>query len=366
MGVFESMTSFALRKTLALLLCLTPGAAAVAVAVPEQARAQAQPAPPVVRPSAPAALATRIRNLGDGFNGRVGIAVQSIDEGWRTGWKSDELYPQQSVSKFWVALTAMEAVDRGRISLSDRVTLGRGDLTLFHQPLAAKVLGNGGHTTTLGELLYEAITKSDNTANDKLMRSVGGPDAVRGFIARHNITGVRFYDGERALQSKIAGLIWSQSYSVGDAFYKARNALPHSIRKAAFDRYVEDPYDGASASAIVGALARLKRGELLSPSSTARLLSIMGNTRTGANRLKGGLRPGWSLSHKTGTGQVLGSVQAGYNDIGILTAPDGRSYAVAVMIKKTSTPLAVRMTLMNNVVRAVIDNHVSRGAVYTL
>ena len=33
----------------------------------------------------------------------------------------------------------------------------------------------------------------------------------------------------------------------------------------------------------------------------------MGNTKTGANRLKGGLRPGWTLSHKTGTGQVLGA-----------------------------------------------------------
>ena len=98
----------------------------------------------------------------------------------------------------------MDAVDRGSVSLNNRVSLGRGDLTLFHQPLAAKVLGNGAHTTTLGELLFEAITKSDNTANDKLMRSVGGPDAVRGFIARRNITGVRFYDGERALQSRIA------------------------------------------------------------------------------------------------------------------------------------------------------------------
>ena len=130
-----------------------------------------------------------------------------------------------------------------------------------------------------------------------------------------------------------------------------------SVRRSAFNRYVEDPYDGASANAIVGALARLKRGELLSPTSTARLLSIMGNTKTGPNRLKGGLKPGWSLSHKTGTGQVLGAVQAGYNDIGILTAPNGRSYAVAVMIKRTSTPLATRMTLMNNVVRAVIQQH---------
>jgi len=93
----------------------------------------------------------------------------------------------------------------------------------------------------------------------------------------------------------------------------------------------------------------------------------MGQTKTGANRLKGGLKPGWTLSHKTGTGQVLGSVQAGYNDIGILTAPDGRSYAVAVMIKRTSTPLATRMTLMNNVVRTVINQHdMTYGAPYTL
>ena len=129
------------------------------------------------------------------------------------------------------------------------------------------------------------------------------------------------------------------------------------MRKAAFDRYVEDPYDGAAPTAIVNALSRLKRGELLSPESTRRLLTVMGNTKTGANRLKGGLKPGWSLSHKTGTGQVFGPFQAGYNDIGVLTAPDGRSYAVAVMIKKTSVPLPTRMTLMNNVVRAVITQH---------
>jgi beta-lactamase class A len=367
------MTSTGFKSAVVLLLSLAPGAAATALPAPAASQASSSQAAPAVRPVAPAmkpiappALGARIRQLGNEFDGRVGIAVQSVNEGWRTGWKADDLYPQQSVSKFWVALTAMDAVDKGRVSLNDRVTLGRSDLTLFHQPIAAQILG-GGLTTTLGDLMFKAITTSDNTANDKLMRSVGGPDAVRGFIARHNITGVRFYDGERALQSRIAGLIWSQSYSIGDAFYKARNALPLAVRKAAFERYIEDPYDGAAPNAIVSALAKLKRGELLSPSSTARLLSIMGNTKTGANRLKGGLKPGWSLSHKTGTGQVLGSVQAGYNDIGILTAPNGRSYAVAVMIKRTSTPLPTRMTLMNNVVRAVIDAHeASSGAAYTL
>lgn len=313
---------------------------------------------------APQFIRDRVNELGRNFNGRVGIAVRSIDDGWATGWKADELYPQQSVSKLWVSITALDAVDKGRVRLDDRVTLTRDDLTLFHQPIAAKIAG-GGYTTTLDDLMFKAITTSDNTCNDKLMRSVGGPQAVRAMIAAKHLGNIRFYNGERALQSRIAGLIWSPSYSVGNAFYQARDALPLAIRKAAFDRYVEDPFDGAAPSAIASALARLKRGELLSPESTRRLLWIMGNTKTGANRLKGGLAAGWTLSHKTGTGQVLGAYQAGYNDIGILTAPDGRSYSVAVMIKKTSVPLPTRMAMMNEVVRAVIAQHdMLRGSAY--
>ena len=290
------------------------------------------------------------------FNGRVGIAVRSIDDNWSTGWKADELYPQQSVSKLWVSITAMDAVDKGRVSLDDKVTLTRSDLTVFHQPIRSLIL-DGGYTTTLSDLMVKAITTSDNTANDKLMRAVGGPTAVRGMIKNKHLGAIRFYDGERALQSRIAGLIWSPSYSIGNAFFDARDALPRSVRQAAFNRYVDDPYDGAAPSAIAAALARLKRNELLSPASSARLLDIMSHTKTGANRLKGGLQPGWVLNHKTGTGQELDGYQAGYNDIGILTAPDGRSYSVAVMIKLTRVPLPTRMAMMNNVVRAVIAQH---------
>src|SRR4029434_2306592 len=126
-----------------------------------------------------------------------------------------------------------------------------------HQPIAARILG-GGATMSLNQLMYEALTKSDNTANDKLMRSVGGPGAVRAMIADKGLGAIRFYDGERALQSEIAGLIWAQSYSIGNSFYSARDSLPYAVRKASFDRYVADPYDGAAPSAIVSALSRLK------------------------------------------------------------------------------------------------------------
>jgi beta-lactamase class A len=344
-------------------------ALSVATAVGVSAMSHA-PAPPIkpkhaaakLVPAAPAFIAWHIPELGQGFNGQVGIAVKSIDDGWSTGWKANELYPQQSVSKLWVAITAMDAVDKGKVSLDQPVTLTRDDLTLFHQPIAEEVLKAGSFTTTLGDLMLREITQSDNTANDKLMRSVGGPDAVRAVIKAKHLGPIRFDDGERALQSKIAGLSWKPEYSIGHAFFDARDALPPEARKAAFERYVANPYDGAAPSAIVNALARLKRGELLSPASTQYLLDIMSHTVTGANRLKGGLAPGWVLNHKTGTGQVLGDAQAGYNDIGILTAPDGKSYAVAVMIRLTSMPLPVRMELMNNVVRAVIAQHDMQNA----
>src|SRR4051794_18905753 len=61
--------------------------------------------------SAPQYIRDRVDELGRAFDGRVGIAVRSIDDGWSTGWKEDELYPQQSVSKLWVSITALDAVD---------------------------------------------------------------------------------------------------------------------------------------------------------------------------------------------------------------------------------------------------------------
>lgn len=358
------MTSIARGLGLSLLI-LAGGAvgASGAQQVPSAAKgAPAVPAPvpvPVRAPQpveAPRYLADRVDRLGKAFSGRVGITVRSVDDDWSTAWRGAELFPQQSVSKLWVAITALDAADKRRVRMDEKVSFSRGDLTVFHQPIRAKILG-GGYQTTLDDLLFKAITTSDNTANDKLMRSVGGPEAVRSMIAAKRLGAIRFYDGERALQSRIAGLIWTPSYSIGRAFYEARNALPKKLRKAAFDRYVSDPYDGASPDAIAAALARLKRGELLSPESTRRLLKVMGQTKTGANRLKGGLKSGWSLSHKTGTGQEFGGQQAGYNDVGVLTAPDGRSYSIAVMIKLTSAPLPTRMKLMNDVVRATIAQH---------
>jgi len=333
-----------------------PAPVTAAPVAPQQRRVS--PAASTAPRPAPSALRERIAALGRQFDGLAGISVLSLSDGWQIDQNAARLYPQQSCSKLWVAITAMDLVDQGRIRLDDRVTLGRDDLTLFHQPLRARILG-GGATTSLGSLLSTAITDSDNTANDKLMRSIGGPAAVRAMVERKGLGAIRFYEGERALQSRIAGLIWSQSYSIGDGFYKARSALPLALRKASFERYISDPYDGASPHAVAVALAKLKRGELLSPASTARLLSTMAATRTGKARVRAALAPGWTWSHKTGTGQELQGRIGGINDIGILTAPDGTAYTMAIMTVPNKSDGSAQ-DLMQAVTRAVIAAHVPR------
>src|SRR5688500_10940617 len=74
---------------------------------------------PISVPPAPTALRVLeqcIDALVDQFNGRDGIAVRSVDHGRTEGWKANEINPQQSVSNLWVAITAFDAIDRGRIA----------------------------------------------------------------------------------------------------------------------------------------------------------------------------------------------------------------------------------------------------------
>lgn len=306
--------------------------------------------PPVAGP--PLALKASITALGSNFPGKVGIAVRDVRSGWTVSYNGLVPRPQQSVSKLWVAITVLDAVDRGMLALDDTVVVGRDDLTVFHQPISAEI-GKDGLNTTIAGLLARAMTTSDNTANDVLLRRAGGPQAVRGMVARKGLGTINFGEGERLLQSEIAGLKWRPEYAFGQGFRRAREAIPLEERQAALDRYVSQPMDGAAPDAVVAALARLQRGELLSARSTALLLDMMRNSRTGPQRLRSGLPPGWTLAHKTGTGQQLSSVSTGYNDVGIVVSPEGRAYAIAVMIASTQRSIPERQKLMGDVVRAV-------------
>jgi len=304
------------------------------------------------RPSAPIVLQTTLDELSATYGESVGIAVTDVTAGWTAGVDAERTYPQQSVSKLWVAIALMRAVDQGRIRLDSVVTLTDADRSVFYQPLADRIDANG-YETAISDLLRRALVESDNAANDRLMRELGGPDGVAAELRDLGLTRVKVGAFERDLQARTAGLIWQPDYGIGWNFQAAREALPREVRQAAMDAYLADPPDGTSPAAITEALAALSRGQLLSEGSTARLLSLMQAARTGPRRLKAGLPAGWSIAHKTGTGQDFRGASVGINDVGLLTAPDGHTYAVAVMMRETRKSVPERLAFMQAVTRAV-------------
>ena len=56
-------------------------------------------------------------------------------------------------------------------------------MTLFNQPLRYEVLEKGSLTLPVEALMNNALRLSDNTANDRLLWTIGGPDRVRATLA---------------------------------------------------------------------------------------------------------------------------------------------------------------------------------------
>ncbi len=309
-----------------------------------------RPAPP-----APSDLQHELSRLAAQYDEPVGVAVADVTDGWVASVDGQLSFPQQSVSKLWVAITAMEKVDQGMMRLDQGVLLTDADRSVFFQPITYNI-DDDGYQTDVEELLRRALVTSDNAANDKLMGMVGGAPAVQDMIRRKALDGVRLAEDEKHLQARIAGLTWKPEYGQYGVFEDARSRLSREVREQAMQAYVENPYDGATQVGVVRALSALKRGELLSPASTDVILHYMAKARTGPRRLACGLPGDWKIAHKTGTGQDFRGASYGINDVGLLTAPDGRTYAVAVMMAKTAKPVPARLEFMQAVSRAVVAN----------
>ena len=96
-------------------------------------------------------------------------------------------------------------------------------------------------------------------------------------------------------------------------------------------------------------LLAIDSGKILSEKSREFLLAVMSRTRTGAGRLKGLLPKGTPVAHKTGT---TGGVA---NEVGFITLPDGRRFAIAVFTKSSTTSEADRDRAIAEVTRTLYD-----------
>lgn len=298
-------------------------------------------------PTAKAALQERLAALAaDAHPGSLGIVVVDLASGERFGVNADRAYPMMSVFKAPLAATILSEVDAGRTALSDEVTITRADLRGGASRIA-KMFKGAQMTFTVEALLTAAVSHSDNTAADALVKRAGGPEAVTRFLRASGIEGMRVDIDERGIEQIFSGLGAGERPPAGET--EAARAVRRERGLAAF---LADPRNRSTPAAAAAFLAKLQAGELLSAASTRRLLGLMYG-QTQPVRLRAGLPQGARLADKCGTSLTIGGVTAAFNDIGIMSWPDGRAVVIAAFLSGSDASRAARTALFADLARAV-------------
>jgi beta-lactamase class A len=279
-----------------------------------------------------------------GLVGVAGVAAQDMDSGVQVLLNPDAPFPMASTYKIPIAIALLSKVDAGELSLEDMIEID-DDEWVYSQVIAANFI-HRGVALSVANLLEVMITHSDNTATDVCLRLVGGPVAVNRRLAELGIQGISvdrstadllrdFYDIEPG-RKNLAEI--------------GRIARADPARVIASDPQFEaDPLDKSTPRAMLSLLTSLYQGKALSKESTEFLLGAMARTKTMPDRLGGLLPNNTPIAHKTGT---VGGV---VNDVGYITLPDGRRFAIAVFTRGSNTPPPDRERAVAEIARILYD-----------
>jgi beta-lactamase class A len=265
-------------------------------------------------------LQHRIERLCASKNANVGVAVAALESGETFSVNGEKHFPMQSVYKFHLALAVLHRVDKGELSLQQKVFVSKKNLLpATWSPLREKY-PEGNITLPLSEILRYTVSESDNNGCDILFKLLGGTDTVNSYI---------------------------HSLGIKDAAIAATEQEMHRAWNVQYTNW-------STPIAAVNLLNLFYQGNVLSKSSREFLLQWMIETSTGPNRIKGLLPQGTIVAHKTGSsGTNEKGITAAMNDIGILTLPDGNHVALAVFVANSSENEMSNEQIIASIAKAV-------------
>jgi beta-lactamase class A len=245
-----------------------------------------------------AALRARLDSITGNYPATVGIAVMHLEGRDTLTLNNSHHYPMQSVYKLPLGMAVLKQVDEGKWTLDQKVKVTPKEL-LRNTWSPARDKYPKGADLTLEELLDFTVSQSDNNTCDVLFRLMGGCAKVDSMIHGMGIKAMNIVYTEEEMAKE-----WERQYT----------------------NWVEP-------MALVQIMDGLHHHKLLSDSSTNFLMGLMVQSPTGPKRIKGLLPEGTVVAHKTGTGsQNPEGLISATNDTGIITLPDGKHVALAVLV----------------------------------
>ncbi|MCF2218557.1 CGA/CIA family class A beta-lactamase [Chryseobacterium sp. PS-8] len=251
----------------------------------------------------------------------VGISVLGFENGFTYNKNADKKLPMQSVFKFHIAAAVLDYVEKGKLSLDQKVTLTQSNL---HEntwsPLREKY-PNGG-IVPLSEVIEYTVAKSDNNGCDILLKLLGGTQVVQKFMNAKGVKNFQIKYNEEAMHKD-----WNAQYEN----YTTMNSAVDVLKKF---------YDG----------------KLLSKKSTDYLMKVMLSTSTGINKLIEQLPKDTPIARKTGSsGKNNAGLTGAENEIAIITLSNGKHYAIAVFVSNSTETAEVNCRMISDISKTVWD-----------
>ena len=256
-------------------------------------------------------------------NAKVGVSVYDFKTKKTYGINQTDHFPMQSVFKFHIALAVLDLVDKGKLSLTQKVYISKERMQPdWYSPLRDKY-PNGDVKLTLAEILKPTVSESDNVGCEILLDLIGGPKVVDDYLKKIGMKDVQIKHNETVMQAS-----WEPQ----------------------FENY-------SSPNSAVELLKALHNGKILSSKSRTIVQKMLLETSTGPNRLKGLLPKGTVVSHKTGTSGTNKQTgeMAAVNDIGIVTLPNGNQFAIAVFVSKSKEKIETNEKIIAEIAKAAYD-----------
>lgn len=250
----------------------------------------------------------------------VGISVLGFENGFTYNKNADKKLPMQSIFKFHIAAAVLNAVDKGKLSLDQKIKLDQSNLLEnTWSPLRDQYPG-GNVEIPLSEVIEYTVAKSDNNGCDILLKLLGGTQTVQKFMDSKGVKGFQIKYNEEAMHKD-----WNVQYE------------NYSTTKSAVD-----------------ILKKFYDGKLLSKKSTDYLMKVMWSTSTGLNKMVEQLPKNTPVARKTGSsGKNNAGLTGAENEIGIITLPNGKHYALAVFVSNSTETDAVNCRMISDISREV-------------
>jgi beta-lactamase class A len=244
--------------------------------------------------------------------GRLGVAVLDTSTMKLIAHRGDERFPLCSTSKYPTAAFVMARVDRKEESLTRRIVYSR-DYLVPYSPITKKHVDDDG--LTVGEICAAALTLSDNTAENLLLDSFGGPGELTAYIRSIGDSVTRFDRREPELNEATSG----------------------------------DPRDTTTPVAMLEILHKTILGTALSVSSRERLTAWLVACKTGDKRLRAGVPKNWRVGDKTGSGPNNVT-----NDIAVIWPPGRGPIIVTAYYAGSQASDDERNAILSDVGRLVV------------